>query len=172
MFNRNRATPEQSAAVEKAAREQAAAAEQARLEAEEQFRLAVVAFQEQCTAQVRRTQEEGLAAWQYKSVYIDLDPQYHDVREPIAPSVAELDYWGRRGWEVVATFPRTYSGTEVHRHKKVAKGGALVDYGKKVDQTVSLSANVVGAHVLLRRRVSAESYEWPSDWSEINLWQP
>jgi hypothetical protein len=169
IFTKKKLTPEQEAERDRLEADALARTEEESRRAQERLNAAVEEYKEACTNQIQETVISKNVPWQYKTVYLDLDPQYHSISQPISPDVAELNYWGLRGWEVVGVFPRTYSGTEVHRHKKHPTGGALVDVGKKVDQTVSLSANVIGAHILLRRNCANQEYEWPEDWREVNF---
>jgi len=109
-------------------------------------------------SQIDSVTAAGGTAHLYRWMHLDVDSMMDASEAAQGLDLFEMNMLGAAGWEIVATVPRTYSGSQTY----VAKGRASLAsamYGVGVPhnsvQKVSLSGNVVGAYLLLRLEISS-----------------
>lgn len=105
--------------------------------------------------QMDRLIATGATAYVYKEEFLEVDSLFEQMGDAQGLDLFDLVTSGAAGWEVVATIPRTYSGSQTYVSKN--KMTATSFGGGSTTQRVSLSGNVVGAYLLMRLPVTSET---------------
>lgn len=106
-------------------------------------------------AKMQASLDAGLPVWLYKSTYIHVDAQMDGLNDPMGIDMRALNEAGLSGWEVVAVVPRTFSGSQSYFANSTMTMRDLG--GQRTEHRVGLSGNVIGAYLLQRLQVTAQS---------------
>ena len=104
----------------------------------------------------------GGTSFLYRTVHLDVDSLMEEQRPSSGMDLFDLNHSGALGWEVVASIPRTYSGSQTYVAKN--KVTATSFGGGSTVQRVSLSGNVVGTYVLMKLAITSMNRAPLDEW--------